>query len=53
MSQSQKHIASSFVGAERENHKHVEFARNKENLFDHWCSSKDVNKEFAKLHQLM
>jgi len=31
----------------------VEFAWNKENLFNCWCSSKDINKEFAKLHQLM
>jgi len=36
-----------------ESQKFVEFARNKENLFDRWCSSKDVNKEFSKLRQLM
>jgi len=32
---------------------YVEFVRSKENLFDCWCSSKDVNQEFTKLHQLM
>ena len=32
---------------------YVEFARSKENLFDRWCSSKDVNQEFPKLRQLM
>ena len=31
----------------------VESARNKENLFDYWYSSKDINKEFAKLCQSM
>ena len=31
---------------------YVEFARSKENLFDRWCSSKDVNQEFPKLRQL-
>jgi len=25
---------------------YVEFARSKENLFDHWCSSKDISQEF-------
>ena len=32
---------------------HVEFARNKEQLFDRWCSSKDVKSDHAKLRQLM
>jgi len=26
-----------------ESQTYVEFARNKENLFDRWCSSKDIN----------
>ena len=32
---------------------HVEFARTKEQLFDRWCSSKDVRSDHAKLRQLM
>jgi len=36
-----------------ESQTYVEFARNKENLFDRWCRSKDVNKEFPKLRQLV
>ena len=32
---------------------HVEFARTKEQLFDRWCSSKDVKSDYAKLRQLM
>ena len=32
---------------------HVEFARTKEQLFDRWCSSKDVKSDHAKLRQLM
>ena len=31
----------------------VEFARVKEQLFDHWCHSKKVNKDFEKLRQLI
>ena len=31
----------------------VEFARVKEQLFDRWCHSKKVNKDFEKLHQLI
>ena len=28
---------------------HVEFAREKENLFDRWCHSKQIGKDFSKL----
>ena len=44
-----------FVVVEKENSRptYVEFARSKENRFDRWCSSKDVNQEFTKLRQLM
>ena len=31
----------------------VEFARVKEQLFDHWCRSKKVNNDFEKLRQLI
>ena len=32
---------------------HVEFAREKENLFDRWCMSKHVDNEFDNLKQLV
>ena len=32
---------------------HVEFARTKEQLFDRWCSSTNVQSDHAKLRQLM
>ena len=32
---------------------HVEFAREKETLFDRWCTSKQVDKSFEKLRQLV
>ncbi|XP_065920260.1 uncharacterized protein [Dysidea avara] len=32
---------------------YVEFARSKETLFDRWCVSKEVQKEFGKLRQLV
>ena len=32
---------------------YTEFAREKEALFDRWCSSKEVAKEFEKLRQLV
>ena len=35
------------------NQKFVEFARVKEQLFDRWCHSKKVNKDFEKLRQLI
>ena len=35
------------------NHTHVEFARNKEQLFDRWCCSKKIDKNYDKLRQLM
>ena len=35
------------------NQSFVEFARIKEQLFDRWCHSKKVNKDFEKLRQLI
>ena len=35
------------------NQTHVEFARNKEKLFDRWCCSKKINQNYDKLRQLM
>ena len=32
---------------------YVEFARNKERLFDRWCASMGVNNDFKKLRELM
>ena len=32
---------------------HVEFARNKEQLFDRWCCSKKMDQTYDKLRQLM
>ena len=32
---------------------HVEFAREKETLFDRWCSSNEVGSDFDKLRELM
>ena len=32
---------------------YVEFARTKENLFDRWCTSKEVQNDFGRLRQLM
>ena len=32
---------------------HVEFARTKKQLFDRWCSSKNVKSDHSKLRQLM
>lgn len=31
---------------------YTEFAREKEALFDRWCASKEVERDFEKLHQL-
>ena len=31
----------------------VEFARDKEHLFDRWCASQNVGGDFAKLRQLL
>ena len=36
-----------------ENQTYVEFARMKERLFDRWCTSQNVNGEYAKLRQLL
>ena len=36
-----------------ENQTYVEFARMKEGLFDRWCTSQNVNGEYAKLRQLL
>ena len=35
------------------NQTHVEFARNKEQLFDRWCCSKKIDQNYDKLRQLM
>ena len=32
---------------------YVEFAREKEALFDHWCTAKQVDKDYCKLRQLL
>ena len=32
---------------------HVEFAREKENLFNRWCHSKEIGKDFKKLKQMV
>ena len=32
---------------------YTEFARDKEALFDHWCASKEVVKDFEMLRQLI
>ena len=31
---------------------HVEFAREKDNLFNRWCHSKEVGQDFKKLKQM-
>ena len=36
-----------------ESQTYVKFARDKETLFDLWCVSKEVQKEFGKLRQLV
>ena len=35
------------------NQTHVEFARNKEQLFDRWCCSKKIDENYDKLRQLV
>ena len=35
------------------NQTHVEFARNKEQLFDRWCCSKKIDENYDKLRQLI
>uniref|UniRef100_UPI0035901BDB uncharacterized protein n=1 Tax=Myxine glutinosa TaxID=7769 RepID=UPI0035901BDB len=37
----------------RESETHVEFARVKENMFDQWCESKGVGKDFETLRDLI
>ena len=32
---------------------HVEFSREKENLFNRWCHSKEVGQDFEKLKQMV
>ena len=32
---------------------HVEFAREKENLFNRWCHSKEIDQDFKKLKQMV
>ena len=43
-----------FRNCKKENEQtHVEFARTKEQLFDRWCSSKEIGSNHEKLRQLM
>ena len=37
----------------QENQTYVEFAREKETLFDRWCASKEVEDDYSNLKQLM
>ena len=37
----------------REGQTYVEFARDKETLFNRWCTSKEINDNFEKLRQLL
>ena len=32
---------------------HVEFAREKENLFNRWCHSREIGQDFKKLKQMV
>ena len=40
-------------GKKDSNQTHVEFARNKEQLFDRWCCSKKIDQNYDKLRQLV
>ena len=54
MSWSQKHIDKNLEIVKKDsNQTHVEFARNKEQLFDRWCCSKKIDQNYDKLRQLM
>ena len=37
----------------QEGHTYVEFAKEKETLFDRWCISKEIDQDFGKLRQLV
>ncbi|KAL5008571.1 hypothetical protein ScPMuIL_014152, partial [Solemya velum] len=37
----------------RDEQTHVEFAREKEQLFNRWCDSKEIDEDFGKLRQLL
>ena len=39
--------------AKGDNQTHVEFTRQKETLFDRWCKSKEISKNFENLRQLI
>ena len=39
--------------AKQDSQTYIEFARQKEALFDRWCAAKTVEKDFNKLRQLM
>ena len=52
MSWSQKHIDKN-LEIVKKILTHVEFARNKEQLFDRWCCSKKRDQNYDKLRQLM
>ena len=54
MSWSQKHIDKNLeIVKKNSNQTHVEFARNKEQLFDRWFCSKKIHQNYDKLRQLM
>ena len=36
-----------------DNQTHVEFARQKETLFDRWCTSREIRESFENLQQLI
>ena len=43
-----------FCNQEKENSEtYVEFARTKEQLFDRWCSSQEIEESFDRLRQLI
>ncbi|XP_069102169.1 uncharacterized protein [Argopecten irradians] len=37
----------------RDEQTHVEFAREKEQMFNRWCDSKEIDEDFGKLRQLL
>ena len=54
MNWSQKHIDKNLEIVKKcSNQTHVEFARNKEQLFDRWCCSKKIDQNYDKLRQRM
>ena len=54
MSWSQRHIDKTLEIVKKDsNQTRVEFARNKEQLFDRWCCSKKIDQNYDKLRQLV